>query len=373
MSEPAVHIEQVGDDIARAVAKVLRPFEPRARAGRVLIKPNLHGGHGYVAPEVLDAVVGWANDCGAAEVVVGEGPYWGVANFETYVEETGAADVCRRHGVALINLHEHEYELLRPQMPTLPETLGVSKWLAWADLSISVPVMKTHLNTLVTLAFKNLKGLIRPEDKREIHKCDLHLAVAALPLFVRPDVHLLDATVAYEGMGPGNATPVQMGLVIASTDPFALDCVATWLMGIEPAKVRYLREAERLGLGQLPASDEAVAALAGITLDRLAQWRRQFELPYEAAHAEYPSLHISTELACSGCVMNLFSALRELKTEGIAERLRGTVAVGKPPEQVDLAVGNCTFAAWEAAAYVAGCPPTIAEIKQALRERLSDR
>ena len=371
MCQAKVSVAQTHGGLADAVGQVLRPYAARARGGRVLVKPNLHGGHGYVAPEVLDAVLQWTKDCGAAEVVVGEGPYWGMSDFERYAEQIGAAEVCRRHGVRLINLHEHEYDIVRPEMPALPERLGVSKWLAWADLSISVPVMKTHLNTLVTLAFKNLKGLIRPQDKRDIHTKDLHLAVAALPLFVQPDVHLLDATVAYEGMGPGNATPVEMGLVMASADPFALDCLGAWLMGIEPAKLRYLREAERLGLGRLPAGGDAVAALADVAPERLGGWRRQFKLPYEAAEAEYPDLRISTKLACSGCVMNLFSALRELKAEGMAEGLRGTVAVGKPPEQVDLAVGNCTFAAWDGAAHLPGCPPTIAEIKRALQETLA--
>jgi hypothetical protein len=71
--------------------------------------------------------------------------------------------------------------------------------------------------------------------------------------------------------------------------------------------------------------------------------------------------------------MNLFTALRELQQLGRAAELTGRVAIGKAPGQVDLAVGNCTYAAWETAPHVRGCPPTIEAIKQALQEHLQGR
>ena len=367
-----VHITPTADEtVDRAVARLLERYAARARGGLVLLKPNLHGGHGHTSLAVIEAVARWAISQGAAEVVVGEGPYWGMADFHSYLSAVGVSDLCSRLGVRVVNFHDGDYDVVTPAMPALPDTLGVTSWLRRADLAISIPVMKTHFNTLTTLAFKNLKGFIRPADKRDIHARDLHLAVAALPLFVAPHVHLLDATVAYEGMGPSAATPLEMNLLLASEDPFPLDALSAWLMGIPPAHLRYLREAERLGLGTLPPDDASVAALTpDASAPQLISWRRRFKLPHDAMEEDFPGLAVSTELACSGCLMNLFSALRKLKDEGFADHLSGSVAVGKPPPEVDLAIGNCTFSAWERSAYVPGCPPTIAEIESALRQKL---
>jgi uncharacterized protein (DUF362 family) len=377
MSEqPTVALARVSKGLEEAVAQVLEAVVPReavVRGAKVLIKPNFHGGSGYTSLAVVEALVRWAQAAGAAAVVVGEGPYFGLADVSGYFSQIGASELCRKLGVPLVCFHDGDYTLLSPGQPALPPTVGVTKWLAWADLVVNAPVMKTHFNTLTTLAMKNLKGFLRPADKRALHERDLHLALAALAQLIRPHVHLLDGTTAYEGMGPSAATPVNYGLVLASADAMALDTVANWLMGFAPAQVRYLREAERLGLGRLPARSEEVAALTNVPLAELTALRRPFVPPYAAAQADYPRLELSTHLACSGCLMNLFTALRELQQLGRAAELTGRVAIGKAPGQVDLAVGNCTYAAWETAPHVRGCPPTIEAIKQALQEHLQGR
>lgn len=337
-------------------------------AAKVLVKPNLHGGDGFTSMEVIKAVVHWASRMGASQIVVGDGPYYGMDDAFPYFERIGLVRLCDEMKVSLVSFHDSDYDEIVPNLEALPQTLGITKWVRWADAVVSVPVMKTHFNTLTTLAMKNLKGFLRPRDKRDLHSRDLHLALAAIGWLVRPTVNIIDGFVAYEGMGPSNATPVDMGVVVASQSTFHADVVANWLMGFDPATVRYLREAEKLGCGTLPRSDDDVAALTGCSLRHLQRLRRQFQHPYEAAERAYPNLRISAELACSGCLMNLFTALRDLAGEGLAERLTGTVAIGKAPEAVDLALGNCTCACWGDTEHLVGCPPLIPQIAEALRK-----
>jgi hypothetical protein len=286
-----------------------------------------------------------------------------------YYECIGVAEVCRRVGVELVSFHQGEYDLIEPGLRALPKTIGVTKWLAWADVVIDAPVMKTHFNVATTLAIKNLKGCIRPRDKRDLHTMDLHLAIAALAKIIRPHITIMDATTAYEGMGPSAATPVDLGLVIVGTTPFEVDVVANWLMGLEPAQVRYLREAETLGLGQVPGGIDAIAARTNLGAEELLGLRRNFARPYDEAHGRFPNLRINAEMACSGCLMNLFTALGEMKGAGEADDLRGYIVIGRVPEGdwPDLAVGGCTFSAWDETESVPGCPPTIEQIKTALR------
>jgi uncharacterized protein (DUF362 family) len=50
--------------------------------------------------------------------------------------------------------------------------------------------------------------------------------------------------------GPTGGIPVETGIVIASVDPIAADCVGAKLLGFNPQAVRHLWEAGRLGLGE---------------------------------------------------------------------------------------------------------------------------
>ena len=337
---------------------------------KVLVKPNYHGAEGHTATEFVEALVREAMARGAGEIVVGDGPNYGMDDAADYFEHIGIADACRRLGVPLVTFHLGEYDLVEPGLRALPKTIGVTKWLAWADVVINAPVMKTHFNVATTLAIKNMKGCIRPNDKRDLHMMDLHLAIAGLATILHPQITVMDATVAYEGMGPAAGTPVDMGLVLAGVTPFEVDVVANWLMGHEPAQIRYLREAERLGLGEMPASVEAIAARTNLGADELLALRRNFARPYDEAQASFPNLRINAEMACSGCLSNLFTALSEMKAAGEADDLRGYVVIGRVPEGdcPDLAVGGCTFSAWDDCESVPGCPPTIEQIKTALRK-----
>jgi uncharacterized protein (DUF362 family) len=349
---------------ATGLGELLRP------GAKVLVKPNFHGGEGYTSPAFIEALVREAQARGAGEVVVGDGPFYGLDDASEYYERIGAAEVCRELGARLVTFHQGEYDVVHPGLRALPETIGVTRWVSWADVVINAPVMKTHFNTATTLAIKCLKGCIRPRDKRDLHMMDLHLAIAGLAKIIRPHITIMDATVAYEGMGPCAGTPVDFGLVIAGATTFDVDVVANWLMGFEPDKVRYLREAETLGLGQMPAGDEAVAARTNLGAKEMRTLRREFARPYDRVRDEFPNLRLNVEMACSGCLMNLFTALSEMKAAGETEGLRGYIAIGRVPEGEwpDLAVGACTFSAWEESESVPGCPPAIEEIKGALRK-----
>jgi hypothetical protein len=59
----------------------------------------------------------------------------------------------------------------------------------------------------------------------------------------------MDGTTAGNGPGPRHRIPVVKDLMLASSDPVALDAVALKLMGIEPSGVEAIRLAHEDGLG----------------------------------------------------------------------------------------------------------------------------
>lgn len=108
--------------------------------------------------------------------------------------------------------------------------------------------MKTHKYAVMTGALKNLFGLL-PDPMRILYHWALDEVIAALTdiWFGRMAV-VMDGIVAMEGDGPIYGRPVQMGLLLCSRNPIALDTVAARLMGIDPARVRHIGlAAERCG------------------------------------------------------------------------------------------------------------------------------
>jgi len=330
---------------------------------KVLIKPNQHGAEGYTSAAVMRAAAVWARSNDAGEVWIGDGPNWAMTDTVAYYEQTGLSRVCDETGARALNFHVGEYTTLRPGSRDLPDIIGFSRYIYQADVIINLPVMKTHFNTLVTLGIKNLKGCLRPIDKRTLHEMELNAALAEVARLLAPRVTatVIDATTAYEGMGPAAGTPVEMGLLIASEDIVAADAVACDLMGIDPAQVRLIRFCAERGVGEMDLDQIQVVG------ERVIDHRRRFELPYEAIAREFPNLTLCTEHACSGCGLNLFRALDIARSAGQGIICQ-TVIIGPclATEGQTLLVGKCTKDGWADLPHVPGCPPRIEAIRAAL-------
>lgn len=68
-------------------------------------------------------------------------------------------------------------------------------------------------------------------------------------LGVRPDLAILDGVVGMEGNGPVNGTPVEGGILVASTDFVAADRIGYELMGIDYDLVLYMQWMSAAGMG----------------------------------------------------------------------------------------------------------------------------
>jgi len=123
-----------------------------------------------------------------------------------------------------------------------------------ADGVVNLPKLKTHGLTRMTGAIKNLYGCIPPLVKGEYHArfpdvYDFSTLLADIATFIRPRLHIMDAIEAMEGNGPQSGTPRKLGVLLASTDPVALDTVACMLIGLDPSYVPTIAAAQKNGLG----------------------------------------------------------------------------------------------------------------------------
>jgi len=93
---------------------------------------------------------------------------------------------------------------------------------------------------------KNLYGCIPGYQKAALHKTvprprEFGLLLKAIADEVKPMLTIADGIVAMEGDGPSSGTPVPLGILVASEDPFALDMRLCDFLRIPRKSVPYLR------------------------------------------------------------------------------------------------------------------------------------
>lgn len=122
------------------------------------------------------------------------------------------------------------------------------------DALLTLPKLKTHVLTKVTCAVKNGYGLIVGEAKSNFHSehpspKEMSLFLAQCYGALKPDFAICDAIIGMEGDGPAGGTPVEIGLIFASTDAVALDAVACKVYGYAPEDIVLLKKCADLGFG----------------------------------------------------------------------------------------------------------------------------
>lgn len=331
----------------------------------VLIKPNL------VAPgkerlsgavtryEICKAIADMVRELGA-EPVIAESSAAGVDTEK--VIEFGRYDKLREQGYNVVDLKKAKREDIRMDTGKIVQVLESWEWVAKADVIVSVPIMKTHDQTEVTLGIKNLKGLIQDKQKKEFHALGVFEGVVDIIECLKPKLTVIDGTVGQEGLGPVFGEPVELGLVIASKDIVAADAVGSAVMGYAPEDIKITRIAYERGLGEMALDRIEVK---GEPIESVRhRFKRACEVEIEGMP---PFTMIDHEGACTGCRNTLLSAIMDMKGDKIEYLLEGkTIVIGPLPEEKlpkdvkkeDLIlVGLCTRHLGKYGKHVKGCPP----------------
>lgn len=238
-------------DIADIVARGLSLLDVDVRGRRVLLKPNLVE---YETERVINthpAVVAGAAEAlrraGAASVVVAEGPGHR-RDIEYLVRGTGLHDYLRDVGARFVDLnHDDVWQVALASRFTGLHALQLPGELLAADLIVSMPKLKTHHWAGMTCSLKNLFGCVPGAvygwPKNLLHFRGIDNSIVDLGATIRPGLAIVDAVVGMEGDGPimGSAKPV--GCLVLGTDAVAVDATCARLMGLDPARIRYLEMA----------------------------------------------------------------------------------------------------------------------------------
>jgi len=213
----------------------------------ILIKPNYinskHPSTGITTDSrVIEGIVKFLKARKLEEIIIGEGS--GFADTLQAFKVAGVDAVAERWGVKLVDLNNDEFVEVQPPNPLSLKKVRVAK-TALESTIISVPKLKLHRTAGVTLSLKNMMGAVMP--KGSIHN-PLSEKIADLASILKPCMAVVDGIIGGEGHELAGK-PVEMNLVIAGTDPVAVDAVSTAVMGFDPKNVKHLRLAEMKGVG----------------------------------------------------------------------------------------------------------------------------
>jgi uncharacterized protein (DUF362 family) len=266
----SVIFSDTGRGIDQAVAEVFDHYG----GGRALLKSSgdvyikVNGvdlrKYAYTDPEVIGAVIRYFQKCGANRVYVIENSTQG--NITRLVfKVTGIQKVCKQTGAVPVCLDE------TGAVPVFLEGLSsfidlsafvYERLIAQADqnLYISVPKLKTHSMSGVTLSIKNQFGLVHHQSRIADHNFKLHQKFADIYRLLRPDFVVIDGLIATNHghyIAEKNAAEciIPMNCLIGGDDPLAVDIIGAAFLGFDAGDVPHIRLSSETGISDADLSN----------------------------------------------------------------------------------------------------------------------
>jgi len=206
--------------------------------------------YAYTDPEVLREVILYLQQNGANNIYVIENATQGNITRLVFMA-TGIEKICRQTGAIPVYLDE------TPAIPVYLETLksfiDISSFVyerlieqADQNLYISIPKLKTHSMSQITLSIKNQFGFVHHHSRIADHNFNLHQKFADIFSLVRPDFVIIDGLIAsnhghYTAEANADKCIIPMNCLIGGKDPLAVDIAGASLMGFDISEVLHLQ------------------------------------------------------------------------------------------------------------------------------------
>ncbi len=253
------------------------------RGDRVLIKPNMLSAHPpeegvCTHPSVVKATIKLVKEVGGIPLV-GDSPGAPFDRVEEVYRISGIQEAALEAGAQMIHFHKEGIVEVPTPDSKFFKSLHIARPALEADVLINLPKWKTHGDTTLTGAVKNLFGVIPGMRKSEFHRRapkseELGDILCDILSVVKPDLTIMDGVVGMEGDGPAYGHLRNIGLILASLDPVSLDVVFALLVGLQPLAIPTTKAAVRRNLG---VGDLRKIEVVGESLERVEV--KDFRLP----------------------------------------------------------------------------------------------
>jgi uncharacterized protein (DUF362 family) len=340
------------------------------KAKTVVVKPNLvevpfgtTGGSVITDPRVLESVVAMLKDAGVERVLVAEGKSVNLKHIKSGPRETfaktGLTEIIEHAGGEILGWDEEEF--IPTDIPNggIYDKIGLPRSIVEADAFISVPKLKTHCQTEITVGMKSMQGVYDVEEKQNFHNEAFPWKMVDILRVAKPTLTIVDGLICGEGYGPIYTDPVEMNLIVSSTDVVAIDAVCSEIMGIEASEVPITRlgHAEGIGIGvmdQIDVKGEKVEDVMEL-FSRSGIWN---PIGYSK------NIQIFAGGACRFCLAQVGATVKRLGYEDKLENLEDIcVIIGhNAPQPVReykhvYIIGDCAKDSKMDGTFIGGCPP----------------
>ena len=262
-----LHADSYTQQLEEVLQRGLELFDLDVRGKSVLLKPNLvdyvEGNHINTHPLLVAAAAECFRRLGADRVVVGEGPGH-QRDTDLVLFESGFEEQLRELKLPFVDLNRDQ--LIKTALLasyTGMDHLWLPRSVLEADFVVSMPKVKAHHWSGVTLSMKNMFGVV-PGARYGWPKNILHwkgIQESILDVCATVPVHFViaDAIMAMEGNGPLHGTPRPLNRIVLADDPVAADATCARVMGLDPDKISHIRAGSQF-LGN--SSEELIRQLA---------------------------------------------------------------------------------------------------------------
>ena len=227
---------------------------------KVVVKPNIGWNRPPSAcantnPDVVKAVIDECVKAGAAKVEVYDRP---CEDRRRCYSRSGIEVAAKAAGAVVRFIEDYEYVDTPIPAGKILKHWPVVEGILKADAVINVPIGKDHDSSTLTLAMKNLMGVMGG-DRGEIHT-DLGQKLADFSTRVVPTLNVLDANSILVAHGPQGGTPEDIRsprVVVAGVEAATVDAwaAANLPWQIAPGRrIPFLAPAGELGLGVVDPS-----------------------------------------------------------------------------------------------------------------------
>lgn len=248
-----------GDDIKKMFIegiKYLGGIKKYVKKGQtVAVKPNIGWNKSpeqaaNTNPELIAQIVKSCYSAGAQKVFVFDHT---CDSWRKAYKTSGIMDAAKNEGAIVLSANfEKDYKKVSIPKAKILKSTKVFKYYLSADVIINVPVLKHHGTTRLTIAMKNLMGVVW--DRWIWHATDLNQSIADFIAFRKPDLNVIDAYRVLTRNGPRGVSEedvVLMKTLILSDDIVAADASAALLFGEKPENIKHIKIAYEKNLGNI--------------------------------------------------------------------------------------------------------------------------
>jgi uncharacterized protein (DUF362 family) len=219
----------------------------------VVVKPNI--GWNVIPeraantnPKLVTQIIKQCLDAGAKDVYVFDHT---CDDWKRCYSNSGIEAAVKDAGGKIVPGHSEGYyqEVEIKKGESLKEA-KVHELILESDVFINVPILKDHSAVRLTIAMKNLMGVVW--DRRYWHRNDLHQCIADYATYCKPDLNIVDAYFVMKRNGPrgvSKADVITMKSQIITTDMVAADAAATKMYGLNPDDIPYIKIADEMNVG----------------------------------------------------------------------------------------------------------------------------